>query len=314
MPQSRKQVEEAAIAWLIRLRDGGAEDWERFTAWLEADPEHAAVYDEVALADDALGALPPAAPLPAANDEAPPQRSFGRRTFLGWSVAAALVATTGYLTLHQQADLYAIETGPGQRRSIDLADGSRIDLNGSTRIVLDRENVRFASLAEGEALFTMAHDPSRPFRVEAGDAEIRVVGTVFNVVHAGGEVEVAVAEGAVLFNPGREAVSLSAGMALRSAGGRLARVREDAAAVGGWRESRLSYSSATTARIAADLSRNLGVPVRAGPEVAGRRFSGVIVLDEDRERLFRRVAALLGVDARRSGEGWLLTAGSGAGP
>ena len=33
------------------LRDASPQDWETFTAWLEADPAHAAAYDIVALAD-----------------------------------------------------------------------------------------------------------------------------------------------------------------------------------------------------------------------------------------------------------------------
>ena len=43
--------------------------------------------------------------------------------------------------------------------------------------------------------------------------------------------------------------------------------------------------------------------------IAGRPFTGVIVLDRDRELLFGRVAALLGVRAVRAGDGWTLTEG-----
>ena len=50
---------EAAIDWTIRLKEGSAEDWRAFTAWLEADPAHAAVYDEVSRADATLGQLSP---------------------------------------------------------------------------------------------------------------------------------------------------------------------------------------------------------------------------------------------------------------
>jgi hypothetical protein len=53
------------------------------------------------------------------------------------------------------------------------------------------------------------------------------------------------------------------------------------------------------------------VPVTAAPEVARMRFSGVIVLADDQDQLFRRVAGLIGVAARRSGGGWLLTVQAG---
>ena len=87
--------------------------------------------------------------------------------------------------------------------------------------------------------------------------------------------------------------------------------RAEAGEIGGWREGRLTYSSAPIARVAADLSRSLGVTVEAAPEVAARPFSGLIVVDADAERLMPRVAALLGVEARRAGIGWRLTAAAG---
>ena len=313
MPETRNEMEVAAIGWVIRLRAARAEDWEAFVGWLEADPAHAEIYDEVALADEALGRLPSnrAAAVPAAREPAP-SRHAGRRVFLGWGIAAALVGTVGYVSLRSGEDLLTITTPPGERRSLDLVDGSRIDLNGATTVVLDRNRPRQARLEKGEALFTIVHDPARPFGVEAGGTYIKDVGTVFNVVHAGGDVEVAVAEGQVIFNPGREAVSLSPGMTIRTQGRRASVTRGEAEAVGAWRSGRLSYAGASLSRIADDLSRNIGVPVRVDPALSGRRFSGVIVLDADRALLFRRVAALLEVEARKSGDGWILTSAAGA--
>lgn len=308
MPESRKEIEEAAIGWLIRLRDGGAEDWERFVLWLEANPVHAEIYDEVALADRTFDSLPRARPRAIVPVPArPPSGWVSRRAFVGWGGAAALLATLGYVSLIPRSEIYAVETGLGERRSVDLAGGSRIDLNGSTKIFLDRDNSRFARLDSGEALFTVAHDAARPFIVEVGDALLQDMGTIFNVIRSGSALEVAVAEGAVLFNPEREAVNLSPGMVLRQAGGDASVSLGDPGEIGGWHQQRLSYSGAPIARVAADLTRNLGVPVTASPEVAANPFSGLILLERDRELLFQRVSLLLGVEVRRSGDGWLLT-------
>ena len=41
MTGTNEGLEAQAVAWVFRLRDGGAGDWEQFTAWLEADPAHA---------------------------------------------------------------------------------------------------------------------------------------------------------------------------------------------------------------------------------------------------------------------------------
>ena len=317
MQGTNETVEEAAIGWVIRLRDAGPDEWAAFTAWLEADPAHAPAYEEMALADEDWDALRPPASVPPTPAwtarEAPAQRRWAsRRTFLGGAIAAALVGMIGYGALAPDGSAYAVETAPGERRTVALADGSRIDLNGATRLMLDRDRPRFARVDQGEALFTIVHDPARPFEVAAGDDLLRDVGTVFNVEREQGRLEVGVAEGAVLFNPDGEAVALDPGTALRHQPGRpLELIRREPDAVTGWREGRLSYASATVGEVAADLSRNLGVPVTAGGDVAQRSFTGVIVLDRNPEGAVGRAARVLGVGAQRTGDGWILKNGAG---
>lgn len=312
MADRRAEIEAAAIGWVVRLRRADAGDWESFTDWLEADPAHAAAYEEAALADIDLDGLAPAE-RPALPGQ-PVRPGWTRRAFVGWGAAAAAAAVAvmiGYSALPGGGDLYAVETRAGERRSVALTDGGRIDLNGGTRILLDRDNVRFARLEQGEALFTITHDSARPFEVEAGGATMRDLGTVFNVVAGPRRVEVGVAEGAVLFDPSGTAVSLTPGMSLRRDGdGRPLVSRVETDAVGGWRAGRLSYRSATIADVAADLARNLGVPVTASPAVAGQAFTGVIILDSNAETAVRRAASVLGLSASRSGDGWILRAGS----
>jgi transmembrane sensor len=315
MPKLSESIDEQAIAWVIRLRDAPAEDWEAFTRWLEADPAHGTAYEEAALADDMAGALPSSKARPIIT-EAPPRTRPPRRALLGWGVAAALVGAIGLAAIQRNDDSYAVATGAGERRTVALADGSRIDLNGATRLVLDRDDPRFARLEEGEALFTVVHDEARPFRVETGEALLQDLGTVFNVVHGkDGAIEVEVAEGAVRFAEGGERADLGAGMTLRKEAGRRPVIgRQSAEAITGWREGRLSYANATVAEVAEDLARNMGVTVTADAAVSERRFTGIILLDRDPETLFQRVSALLEVGVRRTGDDWTLTAGDGETP
>ena len=83
MSEPRTIIEEQAIGWIIRMRDPAFAGWEAFTLWLEENPVHAAIYDELALADadvpETLPAPPPPPPVPA-NDEKPARpRWAGRR-------------------------------------------------------------------------------------------------------------------------------------------------------------------------------------------------------------------------------------------
>jgi transmembrane sensor len=312
MVTTSREIEDAAIDWVVRLREADARDWAEFTAWLEADPAHGVAYEEAALADDeADEVLPPQRePVrPVLAPAAPPASGrFGRRAFVGWGIAASLVLGLGYAGMRGGTGQEVIQTAAGETRSVQLADGSSISVNGDTRLVIDEARPRFARLERGEALFHVVHDPARPFEVEAGDAVIRDLGTVFNVVREETALEVAVAEGAVVYNPGREARSLTPGMALRKAADAPVEVTKvDAAMVGSWRDQRLVYSGATLARIAADLSRSTGLRISAAPDVAMRPFSGVIMLDGARQEVLERAAALLGVGLRRSADGWMFT-------
>jgi transmembrane sensor len=293
-----------AIAWRIRLADGDAAAWESFVAWLELSPEHARAYDLVALGEgDAAQALALPAAIPApANDEAPRP---ARRIWVGLGAAAAAALAVVSVPM-LQSNPYAIETGPGEQRQIALADGTRITLNGGTRIELDRSHPRLATLETGEAHFAVVHNAGTPFRVRLGDAVVQDVGTVFDVVRdqAGNRVEVA--QGAVRYNPDRENVSLTAGQTLTDpAGDDPVRVgHRRASSIGSWTSGRLSYDQEPLARVAAELSRTIGVPIAVAPALADRSFSGTIRIGHDRKRVVERVAKLLDLSARATASGW----------
>lgn len=309
--QSQEAIE-AAIGWVIRLRHATVRDWEEFTCWLEADPRHLQAYEEVSAADEVVDALPPKAvePIVVAPVGQAGSEPRSRRTILAWSLAASVAIVVGYSSFNLLDDSYAVETVPGERRVVPLADGSRIELNGETRIILKRGTPRYARLERGEAVFNVLHDQSSPFQVQAGEAEIEDIGTVFNVRRANEVIAVEVAEGEVAVVTGGQRAHLSAGMTFQADGDQLTRSRRDPASIGEWKRGLLSYSSASYEQIAQDLFRNTGLTVQVDPQLRGRRFSGVILLGPDKPALMRRVSALLMVEARPNGEGWLLVPGA----
>ena len=296
-------IREQAIAWAVRTGEPAFEDWETFTAWLEKDPAHARAYDEViASVSDAAEALPP---VPPAQNDDEPGFSAPRRRWLGGAIAAAVVVAVGLGVWQARPGTYAIGTTPGEVRVVELEGGDRIELAGASRLVLDRRNPRTASLEEGQALFTLDHDPDAPFTLAVGEDTLVDVGTIFDVKHTSAGMALAVSEGAVVFNPARQNVRVSPGQRLTSATGsdqyRLSAV--PAGEVGEWREGRLSFQDARLEDVAADLSRMTGVEFTVAARSADRRVSGSLVIDPVRSDP-RALRPLLGVSVRHNGEAW----------
>ncbi len=302
-------MEEAALDWVIRQRDPGFDGWEDFEAWLSADPAHAEAYHRMAIADQDMAELVkavPAAPKLPPLRAVPEPRHITRRAWMGGAIAASVAALVGVAMIERGPSTYPIETAPGARRTVDLADGSSITLNGGTRVILDHKDPRHATLERGEALFDVVHDDAAPFKVDVGGARLVDVGTRFNVLREGKTTAVQVAEGAVIYNPDSEAVRLDAGRALKAVDGdtHLQLAAVSPASVATWREGRLIYDGQTMADVAADLARWSGQPVRADPAVAGQRFRGVLSLGAQDDIV--RLAPLLQVDVRRDASGWIL--------
>ena len=293
-------AEEQAIAWLIQTRDPSFTDWDGFSAWLEASPEHAHLYDVVSVADAEI----------APRIERRPAAAMRRLRWpvIGGAIAAAMALAAVLSPILNQPGFkpQEIASAPGQKLTVRLADGSRIEMNGGTRLVLD--GPRHARLDRGEALFTVIHDDARPFEVVSGAAVVRDVGTTFNLVREPMTFTVTVSEGEVIFNPDRENVHLPAGRKLEESGDRVLVTALDPAQVGGWRQGRLIYRGASMERVAADLTRGLGMTIAADSSVSAQPFSGIIQIEGRGEGALRSAAMILGVDVRRSGDHWLLTA------
>lgn len=310
MHDDMKSVAEAqAIDWILRQRDPAFVDWDGFADWLAEDPTHVELYDALASLDQDLGALPPETKPSIIIYPETPRRS-SRRMWLGGALAAALVAVIAVPQLDLLGDPNRIETAAGEHRSVTLADGSRIEINGASVIELDKDRPRFARLASGEAMFHVVHHEADPFIVEAGASRIVDLGTAFNVVRRDRATAVAVSEGVVLYNPGRDKVRVEAGQAIDAGDGDTkppAVHPVDVANVGGWRTGLLVYNDAPLAVVAEDLKRTAGIEVSIAPGAEGQSFRGALIVDKDRARTIADLAALSGTTAERRGDGWVLT-------
>lgn len=303
-------IEIQAIDWVIRQRDPEFSDWESFTAWLEQDTRHFAIYDAVASMDIDIGSLPvPARPHEAAQPQQPRRFAWTRRVWLGGAIAASLVAMIGVSLTDFGGRSTRISTIAGERRTVNLADGSRIEVNGATVLEIDMDRPRFAKLESGEAMFYVVHHDDDPFTVEAGDAKLVDLGTAFNVVRNNDGTSVAVSEGIIAFNPDRENVRVAAGKGLEARNG-TARPRVydiDVQNVGGWQKGQLVYSGASIAEVASDLNRTAGMKITVSRNVGALPFRGALLVNKDHSRTIEDLTALAGIRAEQTGDGWLLT-------
>lgn len=297
------QILEQAAAWAVRTGDPAFEDWEDFTLWLEGDAAHADAYALVtARVADAVDALPPAPVEPqyiAHNDDEP--SGLTRRRWFGGAIAAVLTLTVGIGLWQQGSGPYEVETAPGETQIIKLADGGSITVSGGSRIVLDRKNnPTFATLEDGQALFTIRHDDDTPFRVAVGENELVDIGTVFDVRFSEGLTSVAVSEGAVMFNPRTQNVRVDPGYRLSSEKGSNAYSMSalPLEQVGEWSQGRLTFQDATLGSVASDLSRATGVPFQVAAGASRRRVSGSLLTEPVRADP-ASVGALLGVAVRQ---------------
>ena len=135
---------------------------------------------------------------------------FLRPNFLKIAASILVMALLGITSLYLGNQGYfsreiTVKTGDARSLSpVRLPDGSIISLNRNTVLSYrshfgkSRRNVRL----NGEAFFEISHDASRPFIIDAGKADIRVVGTSFNVITSNKreDVEVFVETGKVLLS------------------------------------------------------------------------------------------------------------------
>lgn len=307
-----------AIAWQ-RAQDDADFDWDGFTLWLEADPAHRGAFDQIALLDAAIAEhrpvlaalVPPVAPPVTDYRTEMPRR---RGVWMGGGIAAAVALAVGIAVYPPEAPPVAdYRTGPGQSRTVLLKDGSRIALAASSHLRVEGAAQDRLAL-EGGATFDIPHRPGRTMTIQAGGQQISDIGTRFDILADAGTIRVAVADGVVAVAPaeGGNAVKLSAGRQLVvnrvTHQGDMSAVAPGT--VGSWQKGRLVYEGVPLSLVASDISRYAGEPVRAGAEVAGRRFSGVLNVG-DGSGLVGEVAQIMDLRIAREDGAVLLRAGGG---
>jgi len=310
MEQIDKLIAEQSAEWTEVLKHGNAADMTAFAKWSLKSPEHMRQFLmmvaldqeltrfdpkrelEVPLAEDGAVVLP----LHETSDNGALEKKF-RRPTNRWAIAAAIIGIVAPLGLMQLASMHfgarEFSTARGEQRAVELADGSIMQLNTQSRAQVRLANdSRDIKLLSGEALFKVAKDAARPFRVHTSGIVIQAVGTQFNVYMQSDGAQVSVLEGRVQVSKdmglrelsAQKPVSLSAGEELKTDdSGRIARrAAIDAAKMAPWRQRRLVFDQDPLSKVVAEFNRyNRKPQFRVLDETIGQLpYSGAFDADD----------------------------------
>jgi transmembrane sensor len=305
-----RSIAEQAAEWLLILEQRRMEDEEAFSEWLKRSPLHVGAFLR-ASAVDQLGAeidrsreipidegpFPDVLEIRGAPVAAQPQRRHsalgGKIIGLAASLVAAAVSATWCFHHFSSDGLKKFTAAVGEQRVIELEDGSTMFLEpGSSVEMRFYPKERWLRVVNGGAMFKVAHNRTRPFRVHSGNATIQAVGTQFSVSRLRDDSIVSVVEGVVqvtreagfieklLPNPDietRAAVRLAAGEETRVASdGAISAPRlATADPVRTWKERRLTFLNETLFAIADEFNRYNRTPqIRVADAAAGElRFA-----------------------------------------
>lgn len=212
---SNETTLQEAACWHARLHapDCTNEDRTAFEQWRQSDRAHAEAYaiaertsmrvDRLASGDARLRALAQLARNSAVVDGDAAARRRTRRWMIPAALAASVavaVVTLRFLpdAIEGDAEAVAYESPANSTRTVTLSDGSSVQLDVATRMLVTmspgRRQVRLLS---GRAVFDVAHDRDRPFSVTAADSRTTALGTRFQVQLQAEQVLVTLAQGSV---------------------------------------------------------------------------------------------------------------------
>lgn len=316
-PAAPDTPEAAASQWLARRdRALSSREQDEYLQWLRQDPRNGQAIARLEKAWGALDALARWRPKHSAHPN--PDLLAARKPRRAWLYASVFAAAAagifafilGRAPLAIPAPPIVAETY--ERRA--LPDGSVVELNHGAEIAVRfTPGERRVELTRGEANFTVAKNPARPFVVHAGKVEVHAVGTVFNVALKADAVEVIVTEGKVrvdeplvparqllntpLLVAGQRAVISTAGPAPQAVVAAITPQQISQALA--WQPAHLEFTDMPLVEIVAEFNRHNSRQLIIGdPELGELRVGGNFRAD-NAEGFVRLLEAGFGVEAKR---------------
>lgn len=193
-----------------------------------------------------------------------------------------------------------------------LDDGSVVYLANNTQLSLprhfdtDERRVRL----QGEAFFDVSHDPMQPFRIEASNALIEVMGTSFSVkTFSEGQLEVYVEEGLVRVNLGGDQevpVMVTAGEVLQVDGQQYQKAPANDLLLAMWRHDRMHFKDESLENILRVINRNYNVSLMLQDPALGKRQLTVTFFNNSLSTITELICLSMNLEARNQSDSSIL--------
>jgi hypothetical protein len=176
-----------------------------------------------------------------------------------------------------------MSTPRGGQYHLILADGTNVWLNAASSIkfpVVFNGNQRKVQIT-GEAYFEVAHDKTKPFRVESDGQTVEVLGTHFNVNTYADEndIKTTLLEGSVKIKAGNKSYLLKPGEQSHLKNGDVSITQADMDEALAWKNGVFHFNDAGIESVMKQISRWYDVDVKYEGKIKERTFSGEISMN-----------------------------------
>ncbi len=271
-----------AADWILRFQEQAPGENERqaFERWRTQSPQHAAVWGRAETVLQTVGQVPPQVGRDAMKRLRALNRRQALRALAGLIVAAPAALSVGQRLPEWRADL---RTARGERKTVELADGSRLMLNTASSVdVVMTSAQSLLRLHVGEILVTTPARTRVPFVVETMHGAIRTDGARFSIRRDADFTRASVFESRVAIAPLRASrFSLNAGGQVVFTAAHVGDTMPVAATDALWERGLFAANRLRLADLIAELGRYRSGVMRCHPAVADMRVSGTFPVGND---------------------------------
>jgi transmembrane sensor len=306
LPVSDAALRQAA-EWFVLLASGEATAQERqhWQAWRAAAPAHEQAWQQTSAAMAPLAAIPPGQAAASMHALQQGDGSRGRRRAIAQLLGLAAAGTIGWLGWRHSDRSADAVTAVGEQRTMELADGSQLQLDTGTALEIDfSDETRVLRLRRGRILVSTAPDTAprhRPFVVRTAEGQVLALGTRFTVEQQAARTQVTVLQARVALHPRASKTAapiLEEGESARFDRRGLVEQWHARPGDAAWRAGVLVADDMELAAWVAELQRYRTEPLQCDAAVRALRISGAFPLG-DTDRALAAMAATLPVRLER---------------